>query len=223
MVYSKNDRDAGTVAPYQSFPIPIPDSRLPTMRTLFLSSLVFAASALSTRCLYAQSGMDHSRHAAMMSAVPAPAPAGQDAFAAIAAVVAQLEADSTTDWTKVDIGALRRHLQAMNDVTLYATARQTDIAGGARMDVTGEGRVAESIRQMLRAHAPQLDSLRIYRTTVEDIPGGVRLTVRAADPNDAKTVAKIRALGFAGLLTQGAHHAAHHVMIAKGVKGMHGH
>lgn len=151
----------------------------------------------------------------------AAAPGGQDAFATIAAVVAQLEADSTTDWTKVDIGALRRHLQAMNDVTLYATAKQTDIAGGARMDVTGDGRVAESIRQMLRAHAPELDALGIYRATVEDIPGGVRLTVRAADPNDARTVTKIRALGFAGLLTQGAHHAEHHVMIAKGMHKHH--
>ncbi|MDF2772955.1 MAG: hypothetical protein K0S86_2450 [Geminicoccaceae bacterium] len=187
------------------------------MRTLFVAILASTISALSARTLRAQSGMDHSRHHAPAMSAGAAAPAGQDAFATIAAVVAQLEADSTTDWTKVDIAALRRHLQAMNDVTLYATAKQTDIAGGARMDVTGDGRVAESIRQMLRAHAPELDALRIYRATVEDIPGGVRLTVRAADPNDARTVTKIRALGLAGLLTQGAHHAEHHVMIAKGM------
>ena len=190
------------------------------MRTLFLAILASAVSTLFAPRLAAQSAMDHSRHHAPAMGTGAAAPGGQDAFATIAAVVAQLEADSTTDWTKVDIGALRRHLQAMNDVTLYATAKQTDIAGGARMDVTGDGRVAESIRQMLRAHAPELDALGIYRATVEDIPGGVRLTVRAADPNDARTVTKIRALGFAGLLTQGAHHADHHVMIAK---GMHGH
>lgn len=186
------------------------------MRTLFLAILASAVSAVSARSLHAQSGMDHSRHAAMMGG-GASAPAGQDAFATIATVVAQLEADSTTDWTKVDIAALRRHLQAMNDVTLYASARQTDISGGARMDVTGEGRTAESIRQMLGAHAHELDALRVYKATVEDIPGGVRFTVRAADPDDERTVAKIRALGFAGLLTLGAHHAEHHVMIAKGM------
>jgi hypothetical protein len=187
------------------------------MRTLLFALFAFAAP---TCLLHAQqSGIDHSRHAAMMRS-NAPTPAGQDAFATIAAVIGQLEADSTTDWTRVDIAALRRHLQAMNDVTLHAVATQTNVPAGARMDITGDARVAESIRSMLRAHAPELDALRIYRATVDDIPGGVRLTVRASDPNDAHTVAKIRALGFAGLLTQGAHHAEHHVMIAK---GMHDH
>lgn len=156
-----------------------------------------------------------------MMGAQASAPAGQDAFATIAAVVAQLEADSTTDWSKVDIAALRRHLQAMNDVTLYAAATQTEVPGGARMDVTGDGRVGESIRSMVRAHAPELDKMGLYRATVEDIPGGVRFTVRAAQPNDAKTAAKIRALGFVGLLTRGAHHAEHHVMIARGEHHQH--
>ena len=90
-------------------------------------------------------GMDHARHAATMGA-QATAPAGQDAFAAIAAVVAALDADSTTDWSKVNIEALRRHLIAMNDVTVGARAVQTAIAGGARLDVTGDGRVTASIR-----------------------------------------------------------------------------
>jgi len=166
--------------------------------------------------VHAQAGMDHSRHAGVAGARSSGAPAGQDAFATISAVVAELEADSTTDWSRVDVTALRRHLQAMNDVTLYAAGAQSDVPGGARMDVTGDGHVIESIRSMLHAHAPELDALGTYRATVEDIPRGVRLTVRAADPADAKTVAKIRALGFVGLLTQGAHHAEHHLMIAKG-------
>ena len=165
-------------------------------------------------------GMDHSRHAAMMGAQPT-APAGQDAFAAITAVVAALEADSTTDWSKVNIEALRRHLIAMNDVTLGARVEQTSVAGGARMDVTGDGRVTASIREMLRAHAPQLEGLKIYRAAVEQIPGGARLTVTAADPRDARTIARIRGLGFAGLLTQGAHHAEHHIAIARGTAMAH--
>ena len=178
--------------------------------------------AIATRSVRAQTtgGMDHSRHAAMMGSQPT-APAGQDAFAAISAVVAILEADSTTDWSKVNIEALRRHLIAMNDVTLGARVVQTSIAGGARMDVTGDGRVTESIREMLRAHAPQLETLNIYRANVEQIAGGARLTVTAADPSDAKTVAKIRGLGMAGLLTQGAHHAEHHVGIARGSMSHH--
>ena len=174
--------------------------------------LALAATALSA---LAQGGMDHSRHGAMAAGASA-APAGQDAYAAIAAIVAQLEADSTTDWSKVNIEALRQHLVVMNDVTLGARSAQVSVAGGARMDVTGDGRVAESIRAMLHAHAPQLERMSLYKATVVDIPRGARLTVTAADPSDAKTVAKIRGLGFMGLLTLGAHHAEHHLALARG-------
>jgi hypothetical protein len=45
---------------------------------------------------------------------------GQDAFGAIQEIVAILEADSNTDWSKVDITALREHLIDMNEVTLKA-------------------------------------------------------------------------------------------------------
>jgi hypothetical protein len=38
----------------------------------------------------------------------------------------------------------------------------------------------------------------------------------AKDPADSATVARIRGLGFAGLLTQGAHHQAHHLAMARG-------
>ena len=182
--------------------------------SIHLTSLALAAIALATAPASAQSGMDHATHRA--TSATSAAPAGQDAYAAIAAVVAMLEGDSTTDWSKVNIEALRQHLLVMNDVTLGARTVQTPVAGGARMDVTGEGRVAESIRAMLRAHAPELERMSVYRATVEDIPRGARLTVTAADARDAKTVAKIRGLGFMGLLTLGAHHAQHHVALARG-------
>ena len=46
--------------------------------------------------------------------------AGQDAFAAIQEVVEILTADPKTDWSKVNIDALRQHLIDMNNVTLNA-------------------------------------------------------------------------------------------------------
>ncbi|HUQ83314.1 MAG TPA: hypothetical protein VM076_19325 [Gemmatimonadaceae bacterium] len=162
----------------------------------------------------ANAQMDHSSH--NMAGPASAAPAGQDAFATIAAVIAVLEADSTTNWSKVNIEALRQHLIVMNDVTLGARAAQAPVPGGARMDVTGDGRVATSIRAMLHAHAPQLDALGTYRAQVEDIPGGARLTVTAAKAGDAATEARIRGLGFVGLLTLGAHHAQHHAALARG-------
>lgn len=193
---------------------PIRTSRTSRLAT---AAAVAAAALLSTDSARAQTsgGMDHSQHAGMATAAPA-LPSGQDAYATIAAIVAMLEADSTTDWSKVDIEALRRHLVMMNDVTLAARVVQASVPGGARMDVTGDGRVAESIRAMLRAHTPQLAAMGTYRAAVEEIPGGARLTVTASDPRNATTVAKIRGLGFMGLLTLGAHHSAHHLALAKG-------
>ena len=185
------------------------------MRTVIVVGASLALSLGMSQSAVGQSsgGMDHRSHMGNTASV---APAGQDAYAALAAIVATLEADSTTDWTKVNIEALRQHLIAMNDVTLGARSRQTDIAGGARMEVTGDGRVAESIRAMLHPHAKMVNALGPYRATVDDIPGGVRFTVTASDPRDQKTAAKIRGLGFSGLLTLGAHHAQHHLALARG-------
>jgi hypothetical protein len=181
--------------------------------TFKLTAGALLAIALLAAHVRGQGGMDHASHGASGAGA---APAGQDAYATIAAIIALLEADSTTDWSKVNIEALRQHLLVMNDVTLGARAVQTAVPGGARMDVTGDGRVATSIRAMLHAHAPQLEALGRYRTAVEDIPGGARLTVTAADARDAKTAAQIRGLGFMGLLTLGAHHAQHHLALARG-------
>ena len=177
------------------------------------ASLALSLGMSLPACAQSSGGMDHKSH---MGNTASAAPAGQDAYAALAAIVAALEADSTTDWGKVNLEALRQHLIAMNDVTLSARSRQTDIPAGARMEVTGDGRVAESIRAMLHPHTKMLNALGPYRATVDDIPGGVRFTVTASDPRDDKTVAKIRGLGFSGLLTLGAHHAEHHLALARG-------
>ena len=45
---------------------------------------------------------------------------GQDPFGAIQEIVRILEADPSTDWSKVNIAALREHLIDMNEVTLRA-------------------------------------------------------------------------------------------------------
>ncbi|WP_419694904.1 hypothetical protein ACN2CC_32530 [Mesorhizobium muleiense] len=55
---------------------------------------------------------------------------GQDAFGAIQEIVRMLEADPETDWSKIDLEALRQHLIDMNEVTLKADAAATPIEGG---------------------------------------------------------------------------------------------
>jgi len=84
------------------------------------------------------------------------------------------------------------------------------------MDVTGKGRTAQSVRSMLIPHAAELDAVPAWSAKAEQIPDGVRLVMIARDPGDTKTVARIRGLGFAGLLVQGGHHGPHHLAMAKG-------
>ena len=141
---------------------------------------------------------------------------GQGAFGAMAEVVRVLEVDPATDWSKVDMERLRQHLIDMDEVVLRASVKATQVPGGLAMDVTGEGRTARSIRAMVIPHAAELDGMPAWSAKAEPIPGGVRLIVVARDPGDAKTVARIRGLGFAGLLVQGGHHGPHHLAMAKG-------
>ena len=149
---------------------------------------------------------------------------GQDAFGAMAEVVRILEADPATDWSKVDMERLRQHLIDMNEVVLRATIKATQVPGGLAMNVTGSGRATQSIRDMVIPHSAELDRMPAWSAKAEPIPDGVRLTVVARDPADAKTVARIRGLGFAGLLVQGGHHAPHHLAMARGeMPGAHKH
>jgi hypothetical protein len=141
---------------------------------------------------------------------------GQAAFGAMAEVVRTLEADPATDWSKVDIERLRQHLIDMDEVVLHASVKAAQVPGGLSMDITGTGRTSQSIRAMLIPHTAELDSMPAWSAKAESIPDGVRLIVVVRDSIDAKTVSRIRGLGFAGLLVQGGHHGPHHLAMAKG-------
>jgi hypothetical protein len=159
---------------------------------------------------------------AMHGAAGGPALPGQDAFGAIAEVVRILEADPATDWSRVDLERLRQHLIDMNEVVLRAAVAATPVAGGLAMEVTGAGRTEQAIRAMVVPHTVELDGMPEWSAKTETIPGGVRLTVTAKQPDDARVIARIRGLGFAGLLTEGAHHQPHHLAMARG-EALHGH
>jgi hypothetical protein len=68
-----------------------------------------------------------------------PTLSGQDAFGAIQEVVQILQADPATDWSKVNIDALREHLIDMNEVTLHAIATERVLDNGVEIAVTGRG------------------------------------------------------------------------------------
>jgi hypothetical protein len=142
---------------------------------------------------------------------------GQDAFGAIQEIVGILEADANTDWSKVNIAALRDHLIDMNEVALKAVANERKLDNGLEIAVTGEGRTVDAIKRMVPAHARELTKTG-WTATTEDLPSGVKFVVTSTDPQQ---VAKIKGLGFMGIMVQGAHHQHHHLAMAKGEFGAH--
>ena len=168
--------------------------------------------------------MDHAAHQTAMKPCDAPRPTlpGQAAFAAIGEVVRMLKADPNTDWSRVNVEALRQHLIDMDDVTMHAVVAQRSVSGGLEMEVTGTGRTVAAIKRMAINHSRMLGQEGEYRATAQEIASGARITVTATQPNDARMVAQIRGLGFAGLMTEGDHHAAHHLALARGDADPHG-
>jgi len=140
---------------------------------------------------------------------------GQDAFGAIQEIVRMLEADANTDWSKVNLEALRQHLIDMNDVTLKAEAVAKPIEGGIEVTVTGAGRTVEAIQRMVPAHAHEIEQSHLngWSAKTEPLQDGVVLTVTSSDPQQ---VQHIRGLGFIGVMVSGSHHQPHHLGMAKG-------
>jgi predicted RNA binding protein YcfA (HicA-like mRNA interferase family) len=170
---------------------------------------VLAASAI----VRAQdpSRMDHAQHMQGADAV-VPTHPGQEAFGTIQEIVRILEADPNTDWSKVNIAALREHLIDMDEVTLRARASERALDSGVEITITGEGRTLGAIKRMVPAHTRELVALG-WSASTQELPNGVKLVVTASDPRQA---VKLKALGFMGIMVQGAHHQPHHLMMAKG-------
>lgn len=103
---------------------------------------------------------------------PLPTLPGQDA----------LEADPNTDWSKINLTALREHLIDMNEMTLHAAAQEQRLDDGLDVIVTGEGRTLDAIRRMLPAHASELNHLNGWRAGTETLLNGVRLVITSDVP-----------------------------------------
>lgn len=173
------------------------------------AAAIIAASAL----VFAQdrSHMDHARHVHGGEAT-VPTMPGQEAFGTIQEIVRILEADPATDWSKVNIGALREHLIDMDEVTMRARAIERPLADGVEIIVTGEGRTRTAIKRMIPAHAHELAALGWSARTEERLDG-VDLVVTSGDP---RLAVKVKALGLMGIMVQGAHHQQHHLAMARG-------
>ncbi len=176
-------------------------------------AVVAALASMGLASALAQSGHPMTSHPTMSTGTAVPTLPGQDAFGAIQEIVEMLDADPKTDWTKVDLEALRQHLIDMNEVTLKAAASPKTIDGGLEITITGDGRTLAAIQRMVPAWAETMSGHRGWNTKAATLPNGELLTVTTAD---AKEVQHIRGLGFIGLLVSGSHHQMHHLMMAKG-------
>lgn len=136
---------------------------------MFRVATVIFALSLPAGAL-AQSGHHHHDMAAgpSTSTPAAPTQPGQGAFAAIQEIVEILEADPKTDWSKVDIGALRQHLIDMNNVTLRAMVQSSPIDGGVKFAADGDGEVKQSIQRMVMAHAAIMNGVGGWKITAAE-------------------------------------------------------
>lgn len=189
--------------------------------SIALLSIVSGSVIADDKNVMDHSNMDHAAHMAKMmksataNQAPSPVPteAGQAGFAAIAEIVQILSSNPNTDWSKVNINALREHLLDMDRLVTGAKVSEEAVKGGMRFNATGTGDVLKAIQHMVPAHAAELEKMSEYTATTEVIESGIALIVTT---EKEAIVAKIKGLGFFGLMASGSHHQPHHFGMATG-------
>jgi hypothetical protein len=142
-----------------------------------------------------------------------PTEPGQSAFAAIAEIVSILESDPNTDWSKVNLNALREHFIDMNALTLGANVAMSENEESIVFEAVGTGVTIRALQNMVPAHANELNKMANWQAMGEATEKGAVLTIT---PNKSTELTRIKALGFFGLMATGAHHQPHHLGMARG-------
>jgi len=140
---------------------------------------------------------------------------GNDAFGTIQEVIQKLNSDPNTDWSKVNIEALRVHLVDMNDMTLNVEViSQSDIPNGLKAVIEPTTpRANNALERVFKAHPNQLKSETGWDMKVTKTEKQYTIEVTTSNKKD---IDKIRGLGYIGLMAYGAHHQPHHWMMASG-------
>ena len=140
--------------------------------------------------------------------------AGTDPFAVIQEAIALLEENPDTDWSTVNIEALRLHLIEMQDMTLNVTVEQQPINLGFMAVITPTtNRALQSMSQVLSAHPSQMKEETGWDMVVTNNNGIFTISVTTDQLQD---VDKIRGLGYIGIMAYGSHHQPHHWAMASG-------
>jgi hypothetical protein len=141
--------------------------------------------------------------------------AGNDAFGTIQEVIRRLNSDPNTDWTKVNLEALRLHLMDMNDMTLNVEViSQKPIHNGLEVIIRPTtDRAALALDKVFKAHLLQFKKDTGWNMKV--VKNNGQYTILTTSDN-TKDEAKIRGLGYIGLMVYGDHHQRHHWAMATG-------
>ena len=179
-------------------------------------ALVGAGAIAITQTEHTQhgEGMDHAMHGQTTTTDgPMLLEPGQGAFAALSEVVRVLEADSETDWSRVDLAGLRVHLVDMDRLVTHAVVTEEVLPNGLRTIAKGDAETVETLRRMVTAHAAQLARDGRWSVTASETADGMALQVTSDNP---AVVARIQGLGFFGIMASQDHHREHHLMMARG-------
>lgn len=140
---------------------------------------------------------------------------GNEIFGTIQEVVQKLKADPNTDWSKVDLEALRQHLLDMKAFTENVSViSQKPIEKGIVIQVKPENeRAIVALKRLFKMHPAMLKMEKGWDMITKQDNNQWTITITTEDNSE---VEEIRALGYIGLLADGAHHQLHHWMVATG-------
>ena len=185
--------------------------RLNPFILMFLGvSLVFAAPVVSADEMAHHQGSSADMHHQQVLTEP-----GNDAFGTIQEVVRKLRANPHTDWSKVNLEALRQHLVDMDNFTKHVSVvSKRNIKSGVELQVRADNKAAsQSLARALSAHPRMIKEEFGWDIAVSGNGPEYRMRVTSPRPQD---VEQIRGLGYIGIMALGQHHQMHHWMIATG-------
>jgi len=113
-----------------------------------------------------------------------------------------------TNWSTVNVDALRAHLLDMDKVFMQADAGISVVEDEVRIHITGKGTTLSAVQRMIPAHASMMNGYRDWRSSAVQTQDGALWTIGTKAASERE---RIKALGLFGLLVLGSHHSPHHL------------